>query len=71
MLGVVGDLAPVLFRGETLEELCDSHCYTTRVCAWLLYPDVQHQGFVDMGGGDTITTYLGSTGSHKIFGGKL
>ena len=27
MLGVVGDLAPVLSRGETLEELCDRHCY--------------------------------------------
>ena len=27
MLGVVGDLALVLSRGETLEELCDRHCY--------------------------------------------
>ena len=29
MLGVVGDLEPVLSQGETLEELCDRHCYAT------------------------------------------
>ena len=29
MLGVVGDLAPMISRGETLEELCDRHCYAT------------------------------------------
>ena len=29
MLGVVGDLAPVLSRGEMLEELCDRHYYAT------------------------------------------
>ena len=29
MLGVVGDLALVLSCGETLEELCDWHCYAT------------------------------------------
>ena len=28
MLGVVGDLEPVLSQGETLEELCDRHSYT-------------------------------------------
>ena len=26
MLGVVGDLAPVLSHGETLKELCERHC---------------------------------------------
>ena len=29
MLGVVGDLVPVMSQGETLEELCDRHCYAT------------------------------------------
>ena len=29
MLGVVGDLAPVLSRGKTLEELCDRYYYAT------------------------------------------
>ena len=29
ILGVVGDLAPILSQGETLEDLCDRHCYTT------------------------------------------
>ena len=29
MLGFIGDLAPVLSLGETLEELCDRHCYAT------------------------------------------
>ena len=29
MLGVFGDLAPVLSQGKTLEEQCDRHCYAT------------------------------------------
>ena len=29
MLGVVGDLVPVLSQGDTLEELCNRHCYAT------------------------------------------
>ena len=29
ILGLVGDLVPKLSRGETLEELCDRHCYAT------------------------------------------
>ena len=29
ILGVVGDLAPVLSQGETLEDICDRHCYAT------------------------------------------
>ena len=29
MLGVIGDLVLVLHQGETLEELCDRHYYTT------------------------------------------
>ena len=43
MLGVVGDLAPVLSRGETLEELCDRHCYATAyVCgSYILMCDIE------------------------------
>ena len=29
VLGVVGDLVPVLSRGEMLEEICDMHYYAT------------------------------------------
>ena len=33
MLGVVGDLAPKISHRETLDELCERHCYgSTYVC---------------------------------------
>ena len=43
ILGVVGDLAPVLSQGETLEDLCDRHYYaTTYVCAsYILMCDIE------------------------------
>ena len=69
MLGIVGDLAPVLSQGETLEELCDRHCYAT------VYVRGSHILMCDIK--DLLTwvvatllmRILGSTGSHKISGG--
>ena len=68
---VVGDLAPVLSHGETLEELCERHCYATRyMCgSHILMCDIE----------DVLTWaiatmplhILGSAGSHKISGGNM
>ena len=71
MLGVVGDLAPVLSRGETLEELCDQHCYATMYVhgSYILMCDIE-----DLSTWVVVTLLLrilGSTKSHKISGGKL
>ena len=69
MLGVVGDLAPVLSRGETLEELCERHCYVTAYvqCSHILtydIEDVSTRAIATM-----LLRILGSMGSHKISGG--
>ena len=71
MLGVVSDLAPVLSRGETLEELCDMHCYATSyVCgSYILMCDIEDLLTREMA--TLLIHILGSMGSHKIFGGKL
>ena len=71
MLGVVGDLAPVLSQGETLEELCDRHCYATAYVhgSYILMCDIE-----DLSTRVVVTLLLcilGSTGSHKISGGQL
>ena len=29
MLGVIGDMAPKLSHGETLDDLCERHCYAS------------------------------------------
>ena len=71
MLGVVGDLAQVLSCGETLEELCDRHCYaTTYVCgSHILMCDIEDLSTRAV---DTLLLcILGSIGSHMISGGKL
>ena len=71
MLGVVGDLAPVLSRGEKLEELCDRHCYTTA------YVHGSHILMCDIEDLSTrvvetlLLCILGSIGSHMISGGKI
>ena len=69
MLGVVGDLVPVLSRGGTLEELCERHCYTTAYVrgSHILMCDIE-----DVSTRAIATMFLrilGSTGSHKISGG--
>ena len=71
MLGVVGDLAPVLSLGETLEELCDRHCYATAYVrgSHILICDIE-----DLSTWVVVTLLLhilGSMGSHKISGGQL
>ena len=71
MLGVVGDLALVLSRGETLEELCDKHCYATAYVrgSYILMCDIK-----DLSTWSVVTLLLrilGSTGSHKISRGQL
>ena len=71
MLGVVGDLASVLSRGETLEELCDRHFYTMAyVCgSYILMCDIED---ISTWAVETLLLcILGSTGSHTISGGKL
>ena len=71
MFGVVGDLAPVLSHGETLEELCDRYCYATAyVCgSHILMCDIE-----DLSTQVVVTLMLrilGSMGSYKISGGQL
>ena len=71
MLGVVGDLAPVLSLGETLEQLCDRHYYTTTYVhgSYILMCDIK-----DLSTRVVVTLLLrilGSMGSHKISGGQL
>ena len=71
MLGVIGDLALVLSRGETLEELCDRHYYA------IVYVRSTHiltcdiEDFSTRGVGTMVLCILGSMGSHKISGGHL
>ena len=71
MLGVVGDLVPVVSQGETLEELCDRHYYaTTYVCgSHILTCDIENLSIVAVV--ILLLHILGSTGSHKISRGKL
>ena len=71
ILGVVGDLAPVLSRGETLEDLCDRHYYaTTYVCgSYIPMCDIEELSTLVVG--TLLQCILGSTGSHKISSGQL
>ena len=71
MLGLVGDLAPVLSRGETLEELCDRQCYTTAYVhgSHILMCDIEElstRAVVTL-----LLHILHSTRSHKISRGQL
>ena len=69
MLGVVGDLAPVLSWGQTLEELCDWHYYATvYVCgSYILMCDIEYLSTWEIV--TLLLRILGSTRSHKISGG--
>ena len=51
ILGVVGDLAPVLSQGETLEDLCEQNCYATAyVCgSYILMCDIEELSTWAMG----------------------
>ena len=71
MLGLVGDLALVLSRGETLEDLCDRHYYATAYVrgSYILMCDIEDLSIRVVG--TLLQHILGSTGSHKIFGGQL
>ena len=71
MLGVVGDLAMVLSRGETLEELCDRHCYATMYVrgSYIMMCDIEDLSTRVVA--TLLLCILGSTGSHKISGGQL
>ena len=69
MLGVVGDLVPVLSCGETLEDLCERHCYATAyVCGSHILmcniEDVSTRAIATL-----LLHILGSTRSRKISGG--
>ena len=61
ILGVVGDLAPVLSQGETLEDLCEQNCYTTAyVCgSYILMCDIEE--FSTRAMGNLLQCILGST----------
>ena len=66
MLGVVGDLAPVLSHGETLEELCDRHYYATAYVhgSHILTCDIEDLSTWVMA--TILIRILGSMRSHKI-----
>ena len=69
ILGVVGDLAPILSRGETLEDLCDRHCYATAYVhdSYILMCDIKDLSTQTVG--TLLQHILGSTRSHNIYGG--
>ena len=71
ILGVVGDLEPVLSLGETLEDLCDQHCYATTYVrgSYILMCDIEELSTREVG--TLLQCILGSIGSHKISGGQL
>ena len=66
MLGIVGDLVLVLSHEETLEDLCDRHCYATA------YVHGSHILMCDLEELSTraiavmVLHILGSSGNHKI-----
>ena len=70
-MGVVGDLAPVLSRGETLEDLCERYCYATMYVhgSYILMCDIEELSTRVVG--TLLQRILGSRGSHKISGGQL
>ena len=71
MLGVIGDLVPNLSHGETLEELCERHCYDSSYVqgSYILMCDIyilSNHVVVVM-----VPRILVSFGNHKISGGQL
>ena len=71
MLGVVGDLAPVLSRGETLEELCERHCYMTAYVRGLHILTCDIEDVLTRAIATMFLRILGSMGSHKLYGMQL
>ena len=71
MLGVVGDLAPVLSLGETLEELCERHCYAIVYVrgSYILMCDIEDLSTREVA--TLLLCILGSMGIDKISGGQL
>ena len=69
MLGVVGDLEPMLSQGETLEEICDRNCYAMAYVrgSYILMCDIEDLSTWVVA--TLLLHILGSTGSHKISGG--
>ena len=66
ILEVVGDLTLVLSQGETLEDLCDQHYYTTVYVrgSYILMCDIEELSTRVVG--NLLQCILGSMGSHKI-----
>ena len=71
MLGVVGDMTQKIPHRETLEELCERHCYA------FAYVRGSHILMCDI---ESLSTHvvavmvlriLSSSGNHKISGGQL
>ena len=71
MLGVVGDLEPVLSRGETLEDLCVRHCYTTTYVHGSHILMCHIEDFSTWVVAAMVFHILGSSRNHKILGGQL
>ena len=71
ILGVVGDLAPVLSWGLTLEDLCDQHYYAMAYVhgSYILMCDIEELSTQAVG--TLLQCILGSLGSYKIYGGQL
>ena len=71
MLGVIGDMAPNLSHGETLEELYERH-YFASAHVWvscILMCDID---IISTRAVATMVLWiLGSTGNHKVSRGKL
>ena len=51
ILGVVGDLVPMLSQGETLDELCDRHCYAATYMhgSYILMCDIEELSTREVG----------------------
>ena len=71
ILGLVGDLVPVLSRGETLEDLCDWDCYAMAYVhdSYILMCDIEELSTWAVG--TLLQHILGSMGSHNISSGQL
>ena len=71
ILGVVGDLVLVLSLGETLEDLCDRHCYAMAYVhgSYILMCDIEELSTREVG--TLLQRILGSMGIHNISGGQL
>ena len=71
MLGVIGNLMLVLSHEETLEDLCDRHCYTTAYVhgSHILMCDIEELSTWAVA--TMVLHILGSLGNHKISGVQI